>query len=651
MSEKKSKRACEICKRRKKRCSGDLPCEYCIKINKPRDCIYHAKTCSKTVKVTEKYVFSLKSKIRDLESQLATVANSEVNDDSSNDNPLISSGDEEQDLPIEPSDTNSYYRLGNSACGKFLFKIKESLKKSFQLPEDLHPSSIETISLESSPNMSLIELIVQENCPAPAEAKKWIMAASRVIGADYMYIESDYETEILDSLVWTNDSHCTNFVRYATEITRFFTYLALGCLFNEDRSPENTRSKFPGLQYFETALRLQSELLKVYDIMANTSLVQSFLYVAYYALSLDKSEFAYLTIGSAIRMTFTLGYHKKTTTFTENRVFWLCFVYDRLVSVRFGLPLMINELDIDVPLLSETEKSDHQALFRSYHFTSQVKLAKIITQIVRKIYTRNSFSFIQNCYTVLKQLKEWLDTLPECLKIDYNNFSTKQPRSTINLHINYNYTIIITTRPVFLYVFNKMVESGQKTEEMFPEKLLNTITTLLESSVQAAQIQSLILTKLYYEGRMVSASFLDCHYIFNATIILIFAAFCQSMPSHTIFFGCDINTLFERVQVNLTVLQRISQYNIAACNFNKQLTEIIELISSPGMHATTDNSFANPSDCKEHNQDTPGQTFNSGIDMDIVRKLDLSKILDDIGDNSNELFPFDNEDFIRYSFF
>ncbi|CAI4929183.1 AVN_HP_G0141070.mRNA.1.CDS.1 [Saccharomyces cerevisiae] len=226
--------------------------------------------------------------------------------------------------------------------------------------------------------------------------------------------------------------------------------------------------------------------------MANTSL-----YVTYVASSLDKPE---LVSYCSQRMVFTLNYHKKTTTFTENRVFWLCFVYDRLVSVRFGFPLMINELDIDVSLLNEPTISSQETLIDSCHFNWQVKLANIITQTLRKIYTRNSFSFIHNCYTVLKELKYWLDGLPDDLKIDMDNFSTTQPRSTINLHINYNYTIIITTRPVFLYVFNKVADSEQKAEELFPKKLLNTITTLLESSVQAAQIQSFILTKLYFEG-------------------------------------------------------------------------------------------------------------------------------------------------------
>lgn len=653
MSDKKFKKACDVCKRRKKRCSGGRPCDYCIKIDKQLDCTYRVKVSSKTVKVTERYLVNLKSKIRDLELQLAAQSDCHSNVVSTNDNPIVSSGDDEEDRDgtDDPSEGNNYYRLGNSACGKFLLRIKDSLVKTCQLPGDVRPSVIETISLETSPNMSLIEQIVRENCPSPSEAKNWILAASNVIGADYMYIEPDYEKSVLDELIWTSDSHDANFVKYATEVTRFFTYLALGCLFNKDRSPEKTRSKFPGLQYFETALKLQSELLKVYDMMANTSLVQSFLYVAYYALSLDKTEFAYLTIGSAIRMVFTLNYHKKTTTFTENRVFWLCFVYDRLVSVRFGFPLMINELDIDVPLLNEPTISSHEALLESCHFNWQVKLANIITQTLRKIYTRNTFSFIQNCYTVLKELKNWLDSLPDDLKVDMDNFSTKQPRSTINLHINYNYTIIITTRPVFLYVFNKVADSEQTAEELFPKKLLNTITILLESSVQAAQIQSFILTKLYFEGRMVSTSFLDCHYIFNATIILIFAAFCQSRPNHAIFFGCDINTLFERVQVNLTVLQRISQYNIAACNFNKQLTEIIELISSTSVHIPPERPFPYSSVSNESDEQLAVPPLDPGIDLGLARKFDLSRILHDIGDNSSELFPFDNEDFLKYSFF
>lgn len=656
MSDRRSKKACETCKRRKKRCSGGLPCDYCTKIDKPQECEYHTRVSSKTVKITEKYLLSLKTRIRDLEHELNNTASPCTSEYLPDTNPLVSSEDDNVTVTNELLSSSSEvsvnlnnYPFGDSACAKYLFKIRQLLIRSCELTCDVRNSDFKTISLDTSPNISLIEVIASEVCPSIEQAKKWISAASKIIGADYMFIEPNYEKDILESVIYNSEINHVNFVEYATELTRFFTYLALGCLFNEDNSPENARSKFPGLLYFETALKLQGELSKVYDRVANSSLVQSFLYVAYYALSLDKSSFAFILVGNAIRMMFTLGYHRRVTSSINNRIFWLCYVYDRLVAVRFGFPLTINEFDIEIPLLTEADHTFFSVSLDIYHFVSQVKLAKITTQIVKKIYTRNSVSFIQNCNVVLKMLKNWLDDLPSDLRLDYNNFNTGGSRSTINLHINYNYSIIITTRPVLFYVFNKVVATGKSTEELFSRKLLNVIQSLLESSVQAAQIQSLVLTKLYYEGKMVNASFLDCHYIFNATIILIFAACCEAMPNYAISFGCDISTLFERVQINLKVLQRLSQYNISACNFNRQLTEIIELISSQEVQTTLKGFFQPPSNIYTTlNEDV---TNNPVIDLDLVRNLDLTRVLDDIIDtsNSSESILFDNEDFLKYS--
>lgn len=655
MSERRSKKACETCKRRKKRCSGGLPCDYCIKIDKPQECEYHTRVSSKTVKITEKYLLSLKTRIKNLERELNSTTNiceSEYIPDPTS--PMSSDGENAavtNEMPSSNSEishnVNNYY-LGDSACAKYLFKMKQLLIKSCHLTNDMSNSDYRTISLDTSPKISSIELIAAEVCPPIEEAKKWISAASKIIGADYMFIEPNYEKDILESIIYNTEINHENFVTYATELTRFFTYLALGRLFNEDSSPESARSKFPGLLYFETALKLQGELLKVYDQVANSSLVLSFLYVAFYALSLDKPSFAFILVGNAIRMMLTLGYHRRVTNSINNRVFWLCFVYDRLVAVRFGFPLTINELDIEIPLLAEADNTFFSVSLDIYHFVSQVKLAKITTQIVKKIYTRNPVPFIQNCHAVLELLKNWLDDLPSDLKLDYNNFIGRS-RSTINLHINYNYSIIITTRPVLFYVFNKVVTTGKSAEELFSKQTLSIIQILLESSVQAAKIQSLVLTKLYYEGRMVNASFLDSHYVFNASVILIFAACCDAMPNYTVGFGCDVSTLFERLQINLKVLQRVSQYNLSACNFNKQLTEIIELISSQEVQTILKGVFQPPSTICTTLDD---EVRNSRVaNLDLVGNLNLTRALDDIGDTKNwgESILFDNEDFVKYS--
>lgn len=657
MNVRRSKKACITCKRRKKRCSGGLPCEYCIKIGRPQDCEYQTKVPSKRVKVTERYLSNLKQKIKDLERQLNSTVEMEGSDDSPNTNPLII--EDESDCITEDAEPDKLeismsrhnYRLGDSACGKFLQKIKLSLAKSCDSINDFKISELKTISFSIMPNIDLIRTLASENCPPLDEAKKCILVASKIIGADYMYMDPNYDSDIMRPIIYNTELNNENLFEHASELTRFFAYLALGCLFNEDNSPENTRSKFPGLKYFEITLKLQSELLKVYDRVADGAMIQSFLYVSYYALSLDKPELAFILIGNAIRMMFTLGYHKKTLNNSQNRIFWLCFVYDRFVAVRFGFPLMINELDIEVPLLNEGDSSIHSVSLDLYHFISQVKLARITTQIIRKIYTRNSFSFIQNCNTVLNQLKNWLDDLPIELKLDYSKFGTAKSRSTINLHINYNYSIIITTRPVLFYVFNKVISSGKSTDELFNERLLSVIKVLLESNVQAAQIQSMVMASLYFDGKMVNASFLDCHYIFSASIILIFSAFCQSLPNYTISLGFDISTLFDRVKINLEVLQHISQYNISASNFNRQLTELIELISSKNVQDAFKGTFETSHSMYSTLDEESTLNFKSAINSELLRNLDLTRILDDISDNSNssDSVLFDNEDFMKYT--
>ncbi|QLG72282.1 hypothetical protein HG535_0C06370 [Zygotorulaspora mrakii] len=654
MTKKTLKRACQVCKNRKKKCSGGLPCEYCLKICKPHECVYRSRVPRKTVSITENYLQSLKAKIRELENQLgnSSPTPTEFLQDA---NPLVSNKDEDGVIDGGPYidesklSNHTFHYLGDSACRKYLSKIKQSLIKSSKLTDNPHNSDFRTISLDIAPNISLVRSLSADVCPPISEAKKCIATVYKIIGADYLFIEPGYEVDILENLIYCDTVDSTNFMRYSTEMVRFLTYLSLGCLF-ENSNSDQPRSKFPGLSYFECALKLQGELLKVYDCIANTSLVQSFLYVAYYALSLDKPAFAFIQVGNAIRMMYALGHHKRTTNPDQNRVFWLCFVYDRIVAIRFGYPLTINESDVDIPLFPvppperNSPPGSISMSLEKYHFISQVQLARITTDIVRKIYTRNTASFIANCHLVLTQLKNWLDNLPKYLDLNLSNLKMAQSRSTINLHINYNYSIMITTRPVLFYVFNKVLTSGKGLSSLFSVKSHNTIQTLLKASVEAANLQSVILTTLYFEGVMANASFLDCHYIFSATIILIFAAFCQSLPNYTMTFGCDISTLFDRVQTNLDILQRLSQYNIPASNFNRQLTEFIDLISSKGVQTTFQGYFQ--SDLPERYEDSKPQ-----LDSQAIKNIDLTRVLDDMSNTnfSNDAVFFDNEDFLRYS--
>lgn len=649
MKDRRASKACDVCKHRKKRCTGELPCDYCERIGKPQECIYHAKVPSKTVKVTERYLLSLKRKIEKLEQQLShsgsPLEQGQSFDDISS-TPRETSAGTCEEVPVGTSEVS--LNLGDSACAKYLIRIRQSLAKSCHLEGTTNAPNFKTITVETSPNVETIENIAAEFRPSLEDAERWIDAACSAIGADYMYIEHDYKASILEPLIYRGLESEVSFIDYAIELTRFFSYLALGRMFIEHSSKTKARLKFPGLVYFETVLKLQGELLKVSDRATSGSLAQSFLYAAYYALSLDKSSLASILVGCAIRMMFTLGFHKKPTNAQENRIFWLCYIYDRLVAVRFGFPLSLNELDLDIPSLPLVEEMGYYSVsLEIFHFVSQVKLAKITTRILRTIYTKNSISFIQNCNTVLKELKTWFDDLPQNVILDLDNFSIEKSRSTVNLHINYNYLIIITTRPVLFYVFNKITSGERDEAPSVSKKLLDIIKVLVDSCVQAAHLQSLVLAKLYYYGGMAKASFLDCHYIYNATTILILAAFCQSMPYSSLTLNYDLPAVFDRIQFNLNLLQKLSKYNISASNFNRQLTEIIDLLSSEEVQDKFDGAFAEFEGAPEADGDVADLPM---INLESLANVDLGRVLDDMSDsNSSGQALFNDQDFMQFS--
>ncbi|CDO93394.1 unnamed protein product [Kluyveromyces dobzhanskii CBS 2104] len=685
----KGKRACETCKKRKKRCYGGLPCEYCVKIKNPQGCEYKTRLTKKKVKVSERYIASLKTKIRLLENRLAALTKATSNSKAQEEfvgeeNPLIEVIPGERDdklgrnslesIPLKMTDsfcttTQQTPRIrysGDSACLSFLKRIQHTLLSSAgmeKLDQDLTTKHIDfTIQVTWDQMWELASDI-----PRFQKVRELISSVGSIIGSDYLFMDNSYIDSCVPKIFYGNRAQIEEEYTpklFAEELALFYSYLALGNLFKPARDSEAGTRPTNGFVYFERALQILSTLFKHFDKCAGPSLIQAFLYVAYFGLSVDKSAFAYVMVGNAIRVAFTLGFHKNSETPKNNRIFWLCFLYDRLLAIRFGFPLLINEREIEIPSCSAFELDFLSVSLEKYHFEAQVSLAKITTNIIDRIYTRNSTSFVHNCHAVLKELKDWFDGLPRELKFDYNDFSLETSRPTINLHINYNYLIIVTTRSVVFYVFNKLISSGKTTDEMFASNLREIIIVLLDASVNAAQIQSVILTRLYYAGRMMSRSFLDCHYIFNSSVVLILAAFVQSLPNYLITESTEESILFNHVQDNLDVLQQISQYNIAGYNFNKQLTELIELISCEQVQKihngnllrrplstinadeTFTNAFQSPA--------VEGKT-NLYDNQELLTHIDLSEVLElmmsNDGDSSSEFSYFDEDDFLKFSNF
>lgn len=111
-------------------------------------------------------------------------------------------------------------------------------------------------------------------------------------------------------------------------------------------------------QYLKNAMSVQIELT-----MRNTDLlsVQALLGIGLFLLGTPNPQPTYFFVGAAIRLSHSIGLHKKGAGFNLNaseveqrkRVFWIAYMLDRDICLRSGRPPIQDDDDMNVELPSE----------------------------------------------------------------------------------------------------------------------------------------------------------------------------------------------------------------------------------------------------------------------------------------------------------
>jgi hypothetical protein len=115
----------------------------------------------------------------------------------------------------------------------------------------------------------------------------------------------------------------------------------------------------------------------------------------------DMESVQWSTLGKAIRMAQDIGLHRSCSSWnlpaseieTRNRVFYTCYVFDRLISARAGKPLTILDRDFDTDLpvpceVHDDQQSDDLPLYSS--FIALIKLSEILGRILKALYAPKS---------------------------------------------------------------------------------------------------------------------------------------------------------------------------------------------------------------------------------------------------------------------
>ncbi|KAI9486731.1 MAG: fungal-specific transcription factor domain-containing protein [Benjaminiella poitrasii] len=220
--------------------------------------------------------------------------------------------------------------------------------------------------------------------------------------------------------------------------------------------------------FFDRAEKLLDES---YDT-PSISTVQALLLLASHQHGIMKSARAWLYSGMAFRMAQDLGLHRDCTHWNispeegerRRRVFWCCYVVDRLASAMYGRASTFEERDCDTPFPSvdddnpiedDTEIDDPNRPRQTFHlldaFTNLIKICDILGHVLKNIYYVRSLQYTgaRQTDTVLsswnKKLHQWYDQLPDSLQIKKD--STLPSTAICQLHMIYHTVVILLHRP------------------------------------------------------------------------------------------------------------------------------------------------------------------------------------------------------------
>lgn len=211
-------------------------------------------------------------------------------------------------------------------------------------------------------------------------------------------------------------------------------------------------------------------------------------------------------------------------------IWWTIYIFDRMWGSKMGLPMQILDEDIhvDMPTTISPSWRHEEELSDTDYMTANIKLARIVGETIARLYSRRKYqeTFLQRVQKLLKALKNWVDTLPESLRLNMEDLeSSKKP--VVSLHMAFNQCVILTTRPTLLHLLITLRKNNgsRPLGDNIRGSVSQPVLTLSEACIHAARhSHSMILTR-WINGTCPSFGYFHAHYLFSSALILAMSSF------------------------------------------------------------------------------------------------------------------------------
>ncbi|KAF2206804.1 hypothetical protein CERZMDRAFT_63215 [Cercospora zeae-maydis SCOH1-5] len=455
--------ACDLCKARKVKCNGELPCSYCKRKNRAETCVfsppkqrsYLHPTLTKSAGNGQIGRRENDGPRRSTHSDGGGPRESEyparapqthdgVADFGASLSPTLSRDDHHDDtvVPLEG-------RILRDAQGKVIF-IGDCAPLSFlQTVRHLIASEVDA---EELPVAASRDSIIEVARPRSSDQQSSITISLREVDhltEQYAVAVSgladlfDHEQLFRDIKTWVGDF--TSHQQDATSAV-YYLVLAVGAQESNDGKAES---------WYKHAKDI---LLRHLTSSMNVSTVQGFALIAIYMLRAFQPNGAYLYFSLAARTAYAIGLHRtevnasfgETVHATRDRIWKSLRVVDMLISNVLGRPPSTSDVDCTVKYgkhgVAEVPFGES-----SHLIDASVQIFMIIERVVVEVYSRKRISLRIAGY-VSHQLKAWASTWLRPLSDTANRSTSREAVvGACSTLCSYYYGIMLLTRPFLIY--------------------------------------------------------------------------------------------------------------------------------------------------------------------------------------------------------
>ncbi|KKF93723.1 putative transcriptional regulatory protein [Ceratocystis platani] len=297
---------------------------------------------------------------------------------------------------------------------------------------------------------------------------------------------------------------------------------------------------------------------------------------------------AYLYIGSAARIAYTLGLHIKKETHArpifqrqlELRIFCTIYLLDMDIALTHGYPPALSEADAIKDLHLTTE----QILYPGSNIPPGYQVvASQLSQLSRRIsallyITPDSGGrtrFLADVMGCVSTLHTWMDDLPLPLR-NCKDATQCHGRSIAILHLRYYSTMILATRPFLLHTALGPGESGIEAKR-------KTFQDLAMLCIDAASQSLDILQHMQVNGLISSLVSLDATFLIEDIQVFLLVVSANTRRES----GLDVS---HKAYACLEILQSMEQVQGVKSTLDKALAQLREygiIDASNGLMRTT----------------------------------------------------------------